>query len=221
VDDPDFLNPYEPPQSDMSWAAPTVAKIKGPWLVVPRFWSSPAICFVSGETENLLPPITKKAASPSNPAIALLAIGDLLIALSGLNPWLVFAGGIIVILAVWSLRRKAAVQYFLSRHAQRRLKKRVVSAGVLFFAGSLLLFLTLDSRSAGSKIQGLGIGALFVSAVLSAKWSQPFIVRKVTAGSVWLEGIPPQVQAAIIRLEQSPEEAVAEAPPRLVRTARF
>ena len=181
----EVVNPYEAPRGEV--LVPTSfnpVRIEGKQLVLPKDWTSPQLCLFTGVTHPLTP--ARKAK------------------LSWVNPLYlisILAGFLIYVLIALVAQKKGTIHYFLSESMAAQVKKRLrINWGI--FGASVLMFSGASATSSG-ELAGVGVLVLLICLFLAVTWCRLLKVGKIDKTSIWLKGIPADVQQKIVQMDQA------------------
>lgn len=178
--DSETSNPYEPPSADLGMhVSGNQVRREGNHLVVPKGWVSPPICLFTGVTEPLTP-LRQARLSWLHPAWLLLLL---------LTPFALAMVGFFVV-------RIGTLFYFQSKSHERSYGRRVNIARGMLVLGVVFLI----SGVGFELIFFFPVGLVFltISGCLAATWCRPVKCAKIEGNSIWLSGIPAEVQDIIV-----------------------
>lgn len=185
MSEPTPINPYAAPAAELiPLLQVRLARIEKKFLVVPKDWQSPRICLVTGSTVDLLP--KRRRLAWLHPAWLLLFL------------LLRFFSLLILVF----LQRGGRINYYLSREAASRQRKRLLINWSIFLAGIVASVLGYKSVGGAAILIFVGSMLVILSAVLGITMCRRFYARRIAGNFIWLAGLRPEVMREIVRLEE-------------------
>lgn len=186
MNEPDTINPYAAPAAEIiSPPALRLARIEKKMLVVPKDWQAPPVCFLTGTTEDLLPPRRKRLAW-LHPAWLLLFLLLRLISL----------------LVLVFLQKRGKIYYQLNRAAAARQRKKLLINWGIFLTGVGLSVIGYKGPGGTAILISVGGMLILLSGVLAYTMCRTFYARRIAGNFIWLGGVRREVMEEIVRLEE-------------------
>lgn len=158
----DTANPYQTPEQLTPPPKSRVVEIVGDCLLVPRDYEFPPICFKTGDTEDLSPPITKQLAW-YHPAWVLLLLLNLFI----------------FIIVVLCIQKRGKVTFYLTREQRRRHRRRVLINWLFFLTCIPLFYGAIMLPDYAVYFSLTGAVAILTSLILAATWTRMVAPRRI------------------------------------------
>lgn len=177
---PEFENPYAAPTAEIL-IPDDFGKLRreGRFLVVPNKWRTPPICLFTGDTHDL----TQLRRTQ----------------LTWINPWfswLLLAGIAPYFIAGLFLQKHGTFYFCLSKRYAGKHLMRVVLNWLLFLLPLSQIVFVFENG-----LFPWAVGVWVLSAALATTWCRLIKVGEIDSHSIYLKGIPKDVQEKIIRMD--------------------